>query len=112
MIYLIPLFFFFFRSQLANGLKPADASWKTLNVLHRHAGQVAALDLGYRAGVPDTAAAKFVYLLGSDNPPKELLRNAFVVYQGSHICRCNLPPLSSSVCVCVFFGGRQTNEKC
>lgn len=62
----------------------AEADWNVLNVLHRRAGQVAALDLGYRAGVPAEAAtkAKFVFLLGSDAPPKELLDDAFVVYQG------------------------------
>ncbi len=48
--------------------------------------KAAALDLGYRAGVPAAAVAnaKIVYLLGADAaaPPKS--NGAFVVYQGHH----------------------------
>lgn len=44
-------------------------------------GQVAALDIGYKAGVPASAKPKFVWLLGAENVPKSVTDGAFVVYQ-------------------------------
>ena len=43
--------------------------------------QVAALDIGYKAGVPAGAKPKFVWLLGAENVPKSVTDGAFVVYQ-------------------------------
>merc|ERR1719187_708841 len=44
--------------QIANNAKAGtDLDWKVLNVLHRVASQVAALDLGYKAGVSEVRAA-------------------------------------------------------
>jgi len=63
--------------------KLAAATGSTMNVLHTAAGQVAALDIGYKAGVP-AAKPKFVYLLGSESVPPEVTDGAFVVYQGHH----------------------------
>lgn len=55
-----------------------------LNVLHSSAGQVAALDIGYKGGVPAASKPKFVLLLGADSVPAEVTDDAFVVYLGSH----------------------------
>ena len=76
--------------------------WKVLNVLHRVASQVAALDLGYSAGVSNLLAAKpeVVYLMGADAGAvsrSDLPKDAFVIYQGHHgdagaeIADCVLP---------------------
>uniref|UniRef100_A0A183GTI9 Molybdopterin domain-containing protein n=1 Tax=Heligmosomoides polygyrus TaxID=6339 RepID=A0A183GTI9_HELPZ len=70
--------------QLADKVR---SSGKVMNVLHRWAGQVGALDVGYQAG---TAAirkkpVKFLYLLGADEGKvtrQNLDPAAFVVYQG------------------------------
>jgi NADH dehydrogenase (ubiquinone) Fe-S protein 1 len=56
----------------------------SVSVLHQAAGQVAALDIGYKAGVPADASADFVYLLGADGVPASVTDGAFVVYQGHH----------------------------
>lgn len=55
----------------------------TVNVLHTSAGQVAALDIGYKGGVP-ASKAKFVWLLGAESVPSAVTDGAFVVYQGHH----------------------------
>lgn len=57
-------------------------SWKVFNFLQRKAGQVAALDLGYKA-TSVAPGKKFVYLLQSDDFNPEDLKDAFVVYQGA-----------------------------
>eukprot|EP00730_Choanoeca_flexa_P005259 TRINITY_DN11917_c1_g2_i1.p1 TRINITY_DN11917_c1_g2~~TRINITY_DN11917_c1_g2_i1.p1 ORF type:complete len:733 (+),score=259.80 TRINITY_DN11917_c1_g2_i1:38-2200(+) len=57
--------------------------WKVLNVLQRKAGQVAALDLGYQ-GTGSVQGKKVVYLLNADDVNEEELKDAFVIYQGSH----------------------------
>lgn len=67
----------------------APAEWKVLNVLHRVASQVAALDIGYQAGVSSIRETKpdVLYLLGADAGTitrEDLPPNAFVVYQGHH----------------------------
>lgn len=51
--------------ELCNSLKPTDKQWNVLNVLHRVASQVGALDVGYRAGVGDISNTKLLYLLGA-----------------------------------------------
>lgn len=61
-------------------------SWNGVNVLHREASRVAALDLGFQnlAGA-DATPAKFVYLLGADEVSgADIPKDAFVVYQGHH----------------------------
>merc|ERR1719266_2190290 len=63
--------------------------WKVLNVLHRVAGQVAVLDLGYKAGVAEVVAArpKVLWLLGADAGTltrADLPQDCFVIYQGHH----------------------------
>merc|ERR1712038_2187349 len=78
--------------QLAHKVKlksSAPAEWKVLNVLHRVASQVAALDIGYQAGVSSVLETKpdVLYLLGADAGAitrDDLPPNAFVIYQGHH----------------------------
>ena len=64
-------------------------NWKVLNVLHRVASQVAALDLGYQAGVSAVRAEKpeVLFLLGADAGAisrQDLPKDCFVIYQGHH----------------------------
>ncbi len=49
--------------QLSTSLSTGD--WKVLNVLHRVASQVGALDIGYRAGIGDMSHTKLLFLLGA-----------------------------------------------
>jgi NADH dehydrogenase (ubiquinone) Fe-S protein 1 len=78
--------------QLAQKVKlksGAPAEWKVLNVLHRVASQVAALDIGYQAGVSSVLESKpdVLFLLGADAKAitrDDLPPNAFVIYQGHH----------------------------
>ena len=64
--------------------------WKVLNVLHRVASQVAALDLGYKPGVAaiKSQKPKLLYLMGADEglvSRADLNQSeSFVVYQGHH----------------------------
>jgi len=63
--------------------------WKVLNVLHRVASQVAALDLGYQAGVEAVREnpPSVLFLLGADAGTvsrADLPKDAYVVYIGSH----------------------------
>jgi len=67
----------------------AGSDWRVLNVLQRVASQVAALDLGYTAGVSSIREAKpeVVFLLGADEGSitrNDLPPGAFVIYQGHH----------------------------
>merc|ERR1711872_680821 len=67
----------------------ADPDWKVLNVLHRVASQVAALDLGYKAGVAEVREAKpkVLWLLGADAGAlsrEDLPEDCYVIYQGHH----------------------------
>ena len=60
-----------------------------LNVLHRVASQVAALDLGYKAGVAEVREAKpkVLWLLGADAGAlsrEDLPEDCYVIYQGHH----------------------------
>ncbi|XP_061082324.1 NADH-ubiquinone oxidoreductase 75 kDa subunit, mitochondrial-like isoform X1 [Conger conger] len=67
----------------------AQDNWKVLNVLHRVASQVAALDLGYKPGV-DTIRKnppKVLFLLGADAgcvSLQDLPEDSLVIYQGHH----------------------------
>lgn len=57
--------------------------WNGVNVLHREAARVAALDLGFQSN--DSTTPKFVYLLGADEiAARDIPKDAFVVYQGHH----------------------------
>ncbi|XP_071803111.1 NADH-ubiquinone oxidoreductase 75 kDa subunit, mitochondrial-like [Asterias amurensis] len=67
----------------------AEDGWKILNVLHRVASQVAALDIGYKAGVDCIREnpPKVLFLLGADGGTvsrADLPQDCFVVYQGHH----------------------------
>lgn len=71
--------------------------WRVLNVLHRVASQVAALDLGYKAGIEAIRAnpPKVLFLLGADEgviSRDDLPKDSFVIYQGKiyHACPRNL----------------------
>ncbi|XP_078259798.1 NADH-ubiquinone oxidoreductase 75 kDa subunit, mitochondrial [Rhinoraja longicauda] len=64
-------------------------NWKVLNVLQRVANQVAALDLGYKAGVDILRKnpPKVLFLVGADNgciTRQDLPKDCFVIYQGHH----------------------------
>ncbi|KAK7893216.1 hypothetical protein WMY93_022368 [Mugilogobius chulae] len=64
-------------------------NWKVLNVLHRVASQVAALDLGFRPGVDliRQNPPQVLFLLGADGgcvSRADLPKNCLVVYQGHH----------------------------
>merc|ERR1712037_907547 len=91
--------------RIASNLKQSsgcDEDWKVLNTLHRVASQVAALDLGYGAGVAEVVAAKpkVLWLLGADSGAlkrEDLPEDCFIIYQGHHgdqgaaIADCVLP---------------------
>ncbi|EEC03949.1 NADH-ubiquinone oxidoreductase 75 kDa subunit, mitochondrial [Ixodes scapularis] len=74
---------------LAAQARGSDQGWKVLNVLHRVASQVAALDVGYTGGVDAAKEAQpsVLYLLGADEglvSRADLPEDCFVVYQGHH----------------------------
>uniref|UniRef100_A0A8C2QR70 NADH-ubiquinone oxidoreductase 75 kDa subunit, mitochondrial n=1 Tax=Capra hircus TaxID=9925 RepID=A0A8C2QR70_CAPHI len=63
--------------------------WKVMNILHRIASQVAALDLGYKPGVEAIRKnpPKMLFLLGADGgcvTRQDLPKDCFIVYQGHH----------------------------
>ncbi|XP_048664351.1 NADH-ubiquinone oxidoreductase 75 kDa subunit, mitochondrial isoform X2 [Marmota marmota marmota] len=63
--------------------------WKVMNILHRVASQVAALDLGYKPGVEAIRKnpPKVLFLLGADGgciTRQDLPKDCFIVYQGHH----------------------------
>jgi len=69
--------------------KVNDKEWKVLNVLQQVASQVAALDIGYKAGVAAIREdpPKVVFLLGADEGTvtrSDLPQDCFVVYIGHH----------------------------
>ncbi|GLV43195.1 NADH dehydrogenase (ubiquinone) 75 kDa subunit [Carabus blaptoides fortunei] len=73
---------------LARGVQKG-ADWKVLNVLHRVASQVAALDLGYTPGVASIrdSQPKVLFMLGADEGAitrDDIPKDCFVVYLGSH----------------------------
>ncbi|XP_013930919.1 PREDICTED: NADH-ubiquinone oxidoreductase 75 kDa subunit, mitochondrial-like [Thamnophis sirtalis] len=66
-----------------------DIDWKIMNILHRVASQVAALDLGYKPGVDAIRKnpPKVLYLLGADAgcvTRQDLPKNCLIIYQGHH----------------------------
>ncbi|XP_027146684.1 NADH-ubiquinone oxidoreductase 75 kDa subunit, mitochondrial [Larimichthys crocea] len=66
-----------------------EETWKVLNVLHRVASQVAALDLGYKPGVEAIRKnpPKLLFLLGADAgciSRQDLPKDSFIIYQGHH----------------------------
>lgn len=79
-------------SSLAQTLRAssqAPPEWRVLNVLQRVASQVAALDLGYQAGVDHIRETKpkVLFLLGADEGTitrQDLPKDCFIVYQGHH----------------------------
>lgn len=65
------------------------ADWNVFNVLHRVAGQVAALDIGYKAGTETVrlGVPRVLVLLGADAGKisrGDLKGDCFVIYIGSH----------------------------
>jgi len=65
------------------------SNWRVLNVLHKVASQVAALDIGYKASVSSIIEQKpdVLFLLGADAgmvTRADLPENCFVIYQGHH----------------------------
>jgi len=76
-------------TQVAQSTKPTKPKHHVLNILHRVASQVAALDLGYQAGVAAIREnpPKLLFMLGADESAitsEDLPEDCFVVYIGSH----------------------------
>lgn len=76
-------------AQNARASSGVEEGWKVLNVLHRVASQVAALDLGYKPGVEAirNAPPKVLFLLGADGgciTRQDLPKGSFIIYQGHH----------------------------
>ncbi|KAG5865064.1 hypothetical protein JTB14_006744 [Gonioctena quinquepunctata] len=74
---------------LAMSAPSQDKDWKVLNVLHKIASQVAALDIGYTPGVDKIREGnlKVLFLLGADDgaiEKSDLPKDCFVIYQGHH----------------------------
>ncbi|CAK6979341.1 NADH-ubiquinone oxidoreductase 75 kDa subunit%2C mitochondrial-like [Scomber scombrus] len=76
-------------AQNARTSSGVEEGWKVLNVLHRVASQVAALDLGYKAGVEAIRKnpPKVLFLLGADSgciSRADLPKQSLIIYQGHH----------------------------
>uniref|UniRef100_A0A665VM36 NADH-ubiquinone oxidoreductase 75 kDa subunit, mitochondrial n=1 Tax=Echeneis naucrates TaxID=173247 RepID=A0A665VM36_ECHNA len=76
-------------AQNARASSGVEEGWKVLNVLHRVASQVAALDLGYKAGVDSIRKnpPKVLFLLGADGgciTRADLPKDSLIIYQGHH----------------------------
>ncbi|TMS11812.1 NADH-ubiquinone oxidoreductase 75 kDa subunit, mitochondrial [Larimichthys crocea] len=76
-------------AQNARSSSGVEEGWKVLNVLHRVASQVAALDLGYKAGVDAIRnnPPKVLFLLGADAgciTRADLPKDSLIIYQGHH----------------------------
>merc|ERR1712002_1413632 len=76
-------------AQNARASSGVEEGWKVLNVLHRVASQVAALDLGYKAGVDAIRnnPPKVLFLLGADGgciTRADLPKESLIIYQGHH----------------------------
>nr|XP_054768057.1 NADH-ubiquinone oxidoreductase 75 kDa subunit, mitochondrial-like [Lytechinus pictus] len=76
-------------AQAVRASSGAPQDWRVLNVLQRVASQVAALDLGYQAGVDHIRETKpkVLFLLGADEGTitrDDLPQDCFIVYQGHH----------------------------
>lgn len=76
-------------AQNARSSSGVPENWKVLNILHRVASQVAALDLGYKPGVDAIRKnpPKVLFLLGADAgciSRQDLPKGCFIIYQGHH----------------------------
>jgi len=82
-------------SGLMKSVNLVSEGWNGLNILHTVASRVAGLDMGFLPGegglatdeildAAEQGAVKTVYLLGADELDTAKLKNAFVIYQGSH----------------------------
>lgn len=76
-------------AQNARASSGVEDGWKVLNVLHRVASQVAALDLGYKPGVDSIRKnpPQVLFLLGADGgcvSRADLAPGCLIVYQGHH----------------------------
>jgi len=82
-------------SALAKKVNLVREGWNGLNVLHTAASRVAGLDMGFLPGegglstneilgAAEQGAVKTVFLMGADELDTSKLKNAFVIYQGSH----------------------------
>ena len=82
-------------SELAKKVNLVREGWNGLNVLHTAASRVAGLDMSFLPGegglstneildAAEQGAVKTVYLMGADELDTSKLKNAFVIYQGSH----------------------------
>ncbi|NXL74788.1 NDUS1 oxidoreductase, partial [Leptocoma aspasia] len=76
-------------AQNARAKSGAGDDWKVMNILHRVASQVAALDLGFKPGVEAIRknSPKVLYLLGADSgciTRQDLPEYCFIIYQGHH----------------------------
>ncbi|XP_044158507.1 NADH-ubiquinone oxidoreductase 75 kDa subunit, mitochondrial [Bufo gargarizans] len=76
-------------AQNARSSSGVPENWKVLNILHRVASQVAALDLGYKPGVEAIRKnpPKVLFLLGADAgciTRQDLPKGCFIIYQGHH----------------------------
>lgn len=74
--------------------------------MNRVASQVAALDLGYKAGVEAIRKTppKILFLLGADGgciTRADLPKNSFIIYQGTRSKNC-LYMCTMVVCKCVY----------
>ncbi len=83
------------QALLAEAGKLAKATGATINILHMAASRVGGLDMGFIPGengkatdaILESAASgaiETVYLLGADELDASKLKDAFVIYQGSH----------------------------
>ncbi len=81
--------------ELAEKFNVVKEGWNGFNVLHSAAARVGGLDLGFLPGegglsVPGilegaaSGAIQTIYLLGADELDTSKLKDAFVIYQGSH----------------------------
>ncbi|NXK99453.1 NDUS1 oxidoreductase, partial [Mesembrinibis cayennensis] len=76
-------------AQNARTKSGVGSEWKVMNILHRVASQVAALDLGFKPGVEAIRKnpPKVLYLLGADSgciTRQDLPKDCFIIYQGHH----------------------------
>ncbi|CAG0878980.1 unnamed protein product [Darwinula stevensoni] len=72
-----------------DAMATVESNWRVLNVLHRVASQVAALDLGYKPGVDVIRKhpPKVLFLLGADEnalTKQDIPKDTTVVYIGHH----------------------------
>lgn len=82
-------------AKLAGSVGAVRDDWNGFNILHTAAGRVGALDLGFLPGEAgkdfagilggaDSGEIDVVFNLGADECDTSKMKNAFVIYQGSH----------------------------